>query len=199
MNRVATLVLCSSCLSLSSSPLIRQRVASRVRTRTAAWRGRCFTKCSMKTIPLTQGKFAIVDDEDFEWLSSYSWSFHHAGYAQRGDISGGKLRMVFMHRQILGTPKGVDTDHVNGDGLDNRKSNLRKATRSENLYNQGVPAHNTTGFKGVCFNKRCGKFQAEIRVSGKPRRLGLFVTKEEAHAAYCMAAKKLHGKFARLK
>lgn len=87
-------------------------------------------------------------------------------------------------------------DHVNGDAADNRWSNLRETTQSENLFNMGAHKDNKTGFKGVCQRKTGGKFIAQIQAHGKPRWLGEFDTPEEAHAAYCKAAAELHGNFA---
>lgn len=88
-------------------------------------------------------------------------------------------------------------DHINGNGLDNRIENLRAATRAENNRNSRVKSNNTTGYKGVCFDRREGRFVASIARDGKQFNLGYFETPEDAHAAYCIAAERLHGKFAR--
>jgi hypothetical protein len=87
-------------------------------------------------------------------------------------------------------------DHINGDGLDNRWSNLRKATNTQNQQNAGRNLANTVGYKGVCFAKCTKKYQASIRLNGKLIYLGQFMTPEEAYAAYCDAARKFHGEFA---
>jgi hypothetical protein len=108
------------------------------------------TEVLMKFIQLTQGKQAIVDDEDFELLSQFKWYAMKSGhnvYAARG---GGKRRMELLHRLILGvTDSKIEVDHINGDGLDNRRSNLRVATHADNQHNPGTPTNNTSGYKGV--------------------------------------------------
>jgi hypothetical protein len=94
-------------------------------------------------------------------------------------------------------PHGMDIDHINGDGLDNRWSNLRLATRAENIRNSRTKATNTSGFKGVSWHKRDRKWQAHIKINGRSKNLGLFEAPEDAHAAYVAAAQKYHGEFAR--
>lgn len=150
----------------------------------------------MKLITLTKGKVAMVDDEDFEMLSQWKWCFGD-GYAARSIRVGLNQKHVKMHRVIANTPKGMHTDHINGDGLDNRKENLRICTNAENLRNQGKQSNNTSGFKRVGWDKRNRKWAAYIRLNYKKIHLGLFPTPELAHAAYCEAAIKYHGEFAR--
>jgi len=92
-----------------------------------------------KTISLSQGKVARVDEEQFEWLNAWKWCAHkgrNTWYAVRRDYSGDKPKMVSMHRLLLGPPPGMETDHRNGDGLDNRRSNLRACTRRQNQMNK---------------------------------------------------------------
>ena len=101
-----------------------------------------------------------------------------------------------MHRMINNTPEGFDTDHISGNKLDNRKSNLRTATRSENVCNRKVRPDSSTGVKGVRFHKQHKRYQARITKNKKQIHLGYFSTPETAHAAYCEAAKKLQGEFA---
>jgi HNH endonuclease/AP2 domain len=155
----------------------------------------------MKQIPLTQGKFAIVDDADFEWLSQHKWYFlkaRNGGYACRKiHLGNRKCRTVYMHAEIMGTPAGKHTDHINGERLDNRRENLRICSASENCSNGKISKNNSTGFKGVVFHAEKKKFMAQIHVQRKNKFLGYFTTAQEAHAAYCEAAKKHHGKFAR--
>ena len=104
----------------------------------------------MKYIPLTQGKLAIVDDEDFEWLSQWKWHFNRKKYAARTINHSGKL---YMHQVILNTPKGMLSDHRNGNGLDNRRKNLRACNVQQNKANSRLPKNNTSGFKGVYWEK----------------------------------------------
>jgi len=152
----------------------------------------------MKLIPLTKGKFAKVDDEDFECLSQYRWFYHHTGYAGRNIRIDGEHRTITMHRVIVRTPPGMDTDHINGDKLDNRRENLRICSHTENVRNQPVRSNNTSGYKGVSFYSRSRKWRANIYVGHMQRNLGYFVTPEEAAQAYDKAARILFGEFARL-
>lgn len=151
----------------------------------------------MKRIPLTKGLFALVDDEDFEWLNQWKWH-SNLGYAKRNSPWQNKKRQVIlMHREVLGVPVGLLTDHINGVRHDNRRCNLRVATMSENKRNATKQVNNTTGFKGVR-NRYGGKFAAVIQPpQSKQIWLGTFKTAEEAHLAYCKAATKLHGEFVR--
>lgn len=150
----------------------------------------------MKEIKLTQGKVALVDDADFEMLSQYKW--HVIKQPARGcyiasTYSKIKRSAVQMHRLIMKTPKGMDTDHINGDTLDNRRSNLRICTRSQNQMNKCRARNNTSGFKGV---SRSGKkWMAYIKINRKLKHLGVFKDKLEAHQAYIAACKKYHGEY----
>jgi hypothetical protein len=156
----------------------------------------------MVEIPLTQGKVAIVDDE-WACLAEFKWTARRdrdsdRWYARRGGPDG---REIKMHRVILGiTDRRLDTDHKNGDGLDNRDENLRPATRSQNLANQRVNRQNTSGFKGVYWDSGTGsrnkRWRARIKVNGKSRPLGGFASREEAGRAYDAAAREIHGEFA---
>ena len=102
-----------------------------------------------------------------------------------------------MHRLITGASYGIEVDHINGDRLDNRRSNLRLCTKAENTRNKVQQKHNRFGLKGVSF--KCGKFYAQIQAHGKKYCLGYHSTPEEAHQAYCEAAFRLHGEFANTK
>ena len=148
----------------------------------------------MKTIPLTRGKFAFVDDDDFELVNKLRWQFHPPGYAVHS-TNGTKIR---MHHLIMGKPKlGLEIDHVNGNGLDNRRSNLRIANKSQNAANCQGHRNNTSGFKGVHFFKRKKKWQASIRHNNRSIHLGYFQTAEQAARAYDSKAMELKGEFAR--
>ena len=133
-----------------------------------------------KEIKLTQGKVAIVDDEDFSWLSQWKWRYN-SHYAVRADyLDHKRIGDTQMHRLINDTPDGYDTDHINGDKLDNRRSNLRTATRSENNFNTPPPITNRSGFKGVWWHDGQKRWWAHIQINGKRSHLGSFTTKEEA-------------------
>ena len=152
-------------------------------------------------IKLTQNKYAIVDDEDFKSLSKYKWYVAKRGYgfyAQRHIIIDKKHINQQMHRVILNAKKNKEVDHVNGNTLDNRKSNLRIVSRSQNEWNRDKQKNNSTGYKGITYVKRDKLFIARIRVYGKLIYLGGFKDKKRAAEAYNKGAKQYHGKFARL-
>jgi hypothetical protein len=148
-----------------------------------------------KSIPLSQGKFAIIDDDDFEYINKWKWQYEkNLGYAT-GIVEGKRVR---MHCIIVHTPKGMETDHANLDRLDNRKENLRVCSHSENKMNVDKPSNNTSGYKGVDFQKYCKKWRAKIKVRGCFYHLGYFDSPVEAAHAYDEFAKKNCGEFAKL-
>ena len=159
-----------------------------------------------REIPLSQGKIALVDAEDYERINQFKWyaklvldrNPSLGFYACRNERdSTGKRRTVRMHREVLGleTSDSRVVDHRNPtETLDNRKYNLRIATRSENARNTRGRAHNTSGFRGVGLRKS-GKYQAYITVNGRQVYLGIFPTPEQAHAAYKTASQEFHGEF----
>lgn len=156
----------------------------------------------MKEIELTQGKVAIVDDEDFEYISQWKWCYHSAGYAVRAEGKRGKQVHIYMHREILKPPSGMFTDHVNGDRLDNRKINLRSCNDSQNASNKGLQKNNTSGYKGASWCNKYKKWLSSITFT-KNRRvskkfLGYFKSAEAAARAYDKAAREKFGEFARL-
>lgn len=152
-------------------------------------------------IDLTHGMRAIVDAEDYDRLVAVgSW---HAKKSRTGQMyyacRSGYLGSGFllMHREVLQAKAGVLIDHVNGNGLDNRKENLRAATRSQNGCNRGKNLNNTSGFKGVFWHKSTGKWYAAVRLNRKLHHLGLFETREEANEVACSFRSQAHGAFAR--
>lgn len=150
----------------------------------------------MKQIPLTQGKFALVDDADFGELTKFKWAY--CRYAYRREYRNGKGKTLYMHRVILNTPEGMDTDHINRDKLDNRRANLRICTHSQNEANTDLRRNNTSGFKGVSFHRQTKKWEAKIMCNRQKVHLGLFNNIVLAALAYNAAAKKYHGGFALL-
>jgi hypothetical protein len=157
----------------------------------------------MIEVPLTQGKVALIDDEDAERVLRYEWrAAWHAGarryYVKRRTRRKGGPRHIWLHRFILDAPPGVEVDHINRDGLDNRRANLRFATPAENQWNSGRRIDNRTGFKGVYWNKRKKQFRAQIKRHGVQRCIGDFTTAIEAARAYDAAARLLFGEFARV-
>lgn len=150
----------------------------------------------MNQIKLSSDKVALVDDEDFEYLSQFKWYDAH-GYAARNYFIKGKHIHVSMHREILGNiPSNVQTDHINGNKLDNRRENLRLCNNAQNNQNKGLTKDNTTGFKGLRWYKPSKRWQVRIAVYGKQIHLGYFKDITKAVKTYNTAAKKYHGEFA---
>lgn len=152
----------------------------------------------MKYINLTQGKKAMVDDEDFEELNKVKWCFSDGYAIRRYTNEQGSSVYTKMHRFIINTPNKMDTDHINHNKLDNRKSNLRICTRTENQQNHKIQKNSTSGYKGVNYHKVNQVWRAQIRINRKHTHLGCFDTKEEAAIAYNQAAIKYFGEFAYL-
>lgn len=155
----------------------------------------------MKAIELTKGQVALVDDDDFILLSQYNWyasKNKYTFYAKSDVRRSHPRRKIYMHRLILNCPPGVEVDHVDGNGLNNQKSNLRMATRSQNLSNRGLVTNNTSGYKGVVWRKDTNKWTAQLATKGRNRSLGCFPTAIDAARAYDEAAKKAFGEFAQL-
>ncbi len=157
----------------------------------------------MKEIPLTRGLVALVDDRDYATLMRLApWhvlkgprTFYASHNYPMGQGRGRPTGSITMHVALMGKRRGVDIDHIDGNGLNNQRSNLRWATRSQNRANARKPRNSAARFKGVSFIKRLGKFQASI---GKPKRyLGVFTSEEDAARAYDAAANTLYGEFAR--
>jgi hypothetical protein len=161
-----------------------------------------FTKMA-KEIILTQGKVAIVDDEDFDYLNQWKWyasKDRYKFYAVRNiTISKGKQKSISMHRLISNNINTkMHTDHLNGNGLDNRKINLRICTHSQNLMNSKLRKDSTSGFKGVTYCKRNNKYASVIKLNRKLIWLGYFIDPIDAARAYNDAALKYHGEFAHI-
>jgi hypothetical protein len=154
-----------------------------------------------REIPLTKGYVAIVDDDDHEWLSQWRWFAlvgSNAVYAHRSVRIDGKRRTLRMHRAILGAPKGMGVDHIDHDGLNNTRANLRLCTQSQNLGNQRLRTDGTSAYKGVSWHTQRGKWQAHIKRDDKHKYLGLFTDEIDAALAYDAAARELFGEFAYL-
>ena len=156
----------------------------------------------MKKIKLKYSGETIVDNEDYEYLNVYKWRNGAKGYAVRMTEIEGKSKMLLMHRVILERQgvdlTGLETDHINRKPLDNRRSNLRAITHTENLWNTGNYSNSTTGIKGVGWQTDIQRWTARIRRKGRLHSLGTYATKEEAAEAY-LKGKELYHKIGTIK
>lgn len=158
----------------------------------------------MATIELTRGQQTIVDDDDWKWLSEFCWHARvsHGGrkfYAYRGlwDPQAKRMRPIPMHREIIGATPELHVDHISGDTLDNRRSNLRLCTRSQNLANSETRINKSSRFKGVSWHKRDKSWYAYINQEGSRINIGSFREEIAAAVAYDAKAIELFGAFAR--
>jgi hypothetical protein len=155
-----------------------------------------------KEIPLSKGKVSLVDDEDFEFLLSFSWCLGGEGYAvsrcKNSLLSTYQRRKLIMHRLLMGVTNvtGIQVDHINGDKLDNRKENLRLVSNQENAMNVHVKKRekHSSKYIGVCYNTsglRKKRWNASIGFNGKKIFIGNYMTEEEAALAYNKKAEEL--------
>lgn len=153
-------------------------------------------------IPLGNGKVTIVDELDYPLVAPYKWyacrSFN-TWYARTSfsRFNQGTRKAIDMHALIVPCPPGMVRDHRNGDGLDNRRENIRICTQSQNQQNRAHVINNTSGFKGVTWHRQMGKWQAAIKHKNKSYHLGLFDLATDAARAYDRKARELFGEFAR--
>lgn len=152
---------------------------------------------SHRTIRLTRGETALVDEGDYDRLSQYRWRLHTDGYAIRSVQRDGRWTTSSMHREIL-PAAGLEVDHSNGNPLDNRRMNLRVATSGQNKANTRRSRRNTSGFKGVSWAKERNKWLARLTINSHRIHIGYFETAEAASKAYDAKAVEVFGPFARL-
>lgn len=142
----------------------------------------------------------MVDDENFEFLNQWNWHAHKQGktyYAKRVTGKNYKVTMIHMHRVVMGNPPpNIFVDHIDGNGLNNQKRNLRLCTKAQNGMNRTKQANNTSGYKGVRRDKERNKWIAQIKINQKNRFIGRFDSREEAARAYDAKALELFGEFA---
>jgi hypothetical protein len=151
-----------------------------------------------REIPLTKGYVALVSEGDYERVNAFKWRAlvgTHNIYAVRSVRDKANRYTVLMHRFITDASPGLQIDHIDGDGLNNTRSNLRLATHAQNGQNSRKQVNNTSGYIGVSREGK-SKWRAQIRVDGSKTYLGSFETAEEAAEARDRAARKLHGEFA---
>lgn len=154
-----------------------------------------------RTIQLTQGLVTVVDAEDYDFLSQWRWYANkrpHTFYAIRSTQTENGNRCVRMHSLILGTPKGLCSDHRNGNGLDNRRSNLRICTSEQNSRNKKMAKNNTTGCKGINWEANLNKWRVRIGIDGKRLFLGRYDDINEAIAVRLAKEKELYGEYRRI-
>lgn len=157
----------------------------------------------MRRIPLSQGRYALVDDADYHQLCIHKWRVQpeRSTFYARRDIRINKRNYkVRMHRIILGLVyrDGKQTDHIDGDGLNNQRTNLRICSTAENQHNQRIRTVGSSQYKGVCWHKRDQRWRAQIKLEGTSKCLGSFDSEVEAALAYNWAAKEHYREYARL-
>ena len=154
----------------------------------------------MKEILLNKGYKALIDDEDFNQVNKFKWSIairKRNFYAQRSYIKNGKPSIMLLHRYILNPCNNIQIDHIDHNGLNCQRSNLRLATNAQNSYNQRKrnSLYSYSKFKGVSWNKRAHKWISQIQFMGKNKYLGLFNDEILAWHAYNEAAERYFGNF----
>jgi hypothetical protein len=155
----------------------------------------------MKTVPLTKNQLAIVDDEDFDRVNQWKWQAipnRDKWYAKRSFNKNGIRVGVRLHRFIINAPCGMDVDHINGNTLDCRKTNLRICNNSQNAQNRGKTKFNTSGYKGVSYKKKNHRWYSQIMLNKHNYHLGYFDSPEDAAIAYDKKAVELFGEFANI-
>jgi hypothetical protein len=151
----------------------------------------------MKLIAITK-HFVKVDSKDFDFLSKFSWFYQTKGYVACSMTVNGKKKRILMHTLLMNTPKGFEVDHINGDGLDNRRRNLRIVTHAQNMKNHKVAKNSTTGHTGICYDKRTKSFMTFICNAGTQIYLGRHKKISDAVRVRKNKELEIFGEFARV-
>lgn len=152
----------------------------------------------MKKIELINGKYTLVDDEDYRSLCGYKWRYFANKSGNVYVYTSLNNRTIYMHREIMKTPPNMQVDHRNHNGFDNRKSNLRNCTGGQNNANSIKKPNTSSRWRGICFIKTTKKWMAKIQSNKKVTYIGIFEKEKDAAMAWDKYARKLHGEFARL-
>lgn len=144
-------------------------------------------------ISLTRGCFALIDRDDLQLVGDTNWFVDEFGYARHACMVDGSRKTALMHRVVIGAEKGVQVDHINHSKLDNRRTNLRLATRQLQQLNKRLSTANTSGFRGVSWVSSYNKWRARIKYNGVTKSLGRFASAQEAADAYDHHAKQIFG------
>lgn len=151
----------------------------------------------MKKIPLNKGKFATIDDKDFEELGQMRWELDGNGYVYSRSQRNRSVKRIWLHKLLLDCPRSMEIDHIDGNILNNQRANLRVVTHADNLKNQKLRKNNTTGLNGVGWFGAGKKWRARIMVDYKEIHLGYFEDKQEAIKARRKAEQTYFGEFTR--
>lgn len=156
-------------------------------------------------VQLTMGYEAVIDAADIQLVEGFNWralvdrrkdkSVRNVYAFRVHTVSRGVKKTVYMHRVIAGTPDGMDTDHIDGNGLNNIRLNLRAVTKAQNQHNQRPRSGNHAGLKGISYHRQTGKWRSQISAYGQRRYLGFFESVEDAAKAYEAAKHEMHGDF----
>jgi hypothetical protein len=152
-------------------------------------------------VPLTKGYEAVIELADLSLVSGINWHAILNGntvYAIGKINVCGEAKAIYLHRLLISPEDGVFVDHIDGDGLNNKRSNLRKASSSQNMWNRKPKKTSSSGLKGVHYMVKAKKWVSKIGHNKKQYYLGIFNTADEAYAAYCEASKILHGGYSRI-
>ena len=147
-------------------------------------------------ISLSQNLKALIDEEDYPLVSKYIWHAYKSKNTWGAATHPSRNKSISLHRLIMSCPKGMCVDHINGNGLDNRRENLRICTIAENNRNRvRMQKNNISGFRGVFWEKSCKKWRSQISINNKNVHLGIFKNIEDAYNKYCEASKRYYGEF----